>query len=132
MQSAKFPTELELQILKVLWGRSPLTARQIKDALAAAGRKLAHTSVITTLQKMVEKGQLKQLQPSEGKAYRFAPTVKESSVSRGMLGDLIDRVFDGSAEAVMLNLFEVLDLDAETLKRLRAALNRKMREKNDD
>ena len=49
-----------------------------------------------------------------------------------MLGDLLDRVFDGSAEAVMLNLFEVSDLDAETLKRLRTALNRKVREKNND
>ncbi len=132
MQSSKFPTDLELQILKILWDQSPLTARQIKDALAGTGRKLAHTSVITTLQKMVDKSQLKQLKPTEGKAYRFAPVIKEANVSQGMLGDLLDRVFDGSAEAVMLNLFEVSDLDAETLKRLRAALNRRVREKNND
>ena len=132
MQSSKFPTDLELQILKILWDQSPLTARQIKDALAGTGRKLAHTSVITTLQKMVDKSQLKQLKPTEGKAYRFAPVIKEANVSQGMLGDLLDRVFDGSAEAVMLNLFEVSDLDAETLKRLRAALNQKVREKDND
>ena len=128
MQSPKFPTDLELQILKILWDESPLTARQIKDALAASGRKLAHTSVITTLQKMVDKSQLKQLKPNEGKAYRFAPVIKETNVSQGMLGDLLDRVFDGSAEAVMLNLFEVSELDAETLKRLRRVVNKKMRE----
>ena len=48
------PTELELLILKLLWLESPRTARQIRDALAASGRDLAHTSVITTLQKMVD------------------------------------------------------------------------------
>ena len=123
------PTELELQILKVLWQESPRTARQIRDALAENGRDLAHTSVITTLQKMVTKRQLNQLDPVEGKAFRFAPSVTEESVSRGMLGDLVDRVFDGSAEAVMLSLFDVSDLDEGDLKRLRRAFNDKMREK---
>ena len=126
--NSEYPTELELQMLKVLWETSPLTARQIRDALAARGRDLAHTSVITTLQKMVDKGQLKQLDPVEGKAYRFAPCVTEKGVSERMLGDLVNRVFDGSAEAVMLSLFEVSDLDEDALKRLRRAFNKRMRE----
>lgn len=123
------PTELELLMLKVLWETSPLTARQIREALAAQGRELAHTSVITTLQKMVDKTQLKQLDPVEGKAYRFAPRVSEDKVSRNMLSDLVDRVFDGSPEAVMLSLIDTSDLDAETLKRLRKAFNEKLKEK---
>ncbi len=123
------PTELELLMLKVLWETSPLTARQIREALAVQGRELAHTSVITTLQKMVDKKQLKQLDPVEGKAYRFAPRVSEGKVSRNMLGDLVDRVFDGSPEAVMLSLIDTADLDAETLKRLRKAFNEKLKEK---
>jgi hypothetical protein len=45
-----------------------------------------------------------------------------------MLGDLVDRVFDGSAEAVMLSLFDVSDLDQDALKRLRRAFNDKIRE----
>ncbi len=114
-----YPTELELQILKVLWESSPQTARQIRDALAERGRDLAHTSVITTLQKMVDKQQLDQLDPVEGKAFRFSPLISDQQVSRGMLGDLVERVFDGSAEAVMLSLFDVSELDEEALKRLR-------------
>jgi predicted transcriptional regulator len=128
--ASKHPTELELRMLKVLWEESPLTARQIREALAARGRGLAHTSVITTLQKMVAKRQVKQLDPVEGKALRFAPQMTERDVSERMLGDLIDRVFDGSAEAVMLSLFDVSDLDNDSLKRLRRAFNQKMREKN--
>ncbi len=45
-----------------------------------------------------------------------------------MLGDLVDRVFDGSAQAVMLSLFDVKDLDEEELATLRKLLNKKMRE----
>lgn len=124
----QYPTELELLILKQLWADSPRTARQIRESLAAAGRTLAHTSVITTLQKMVDKEQLEQLAPVEGKAFRFAPVVGEQSVSSGMLGDLMDRVFDGSAEAMMQSLFEMSDLNDQDLKRLRRIVNEKMRE----
>jgi BlaI family transcriptional regulator, penicillinase repressor len=128
--AADNPTELELLILKVLWEQSPLTARQIREWLAKRGRKLAHTSVITMLQRMVDKGQLGQLDPEIGKAYRFVPCLSETDVSGRMLGDLVDRVFDGSAEAVMLSLFDVSDLDGDSLKRLRRAFNQKMREQN--
>jgi BlaI family penicillinase repressor len=128
--AAENPTELELLILKVLWEQSPLTARQIRDVLAKRGRKLAHTSVITMLQRMVDKRQLKQLDPEVGKAFRFVPSLSEADVSGRMLGDLVERVFDGSAEAVMLSLFDVSDLDDDSLKRLRRAFNQKMPEKN--
>ena len=124
------PTELELLILKILWVDSPQTARQIRDALAIGGRDLAHTSVITTLQKMVDKQQLSQLDPVEGKAFRFEPLVTDQQVSRGMLGDIVDRVFDGSAEAVMLSLFDVTELDDQALKSLRKAFNQKLKEKS--
>ena len=108
--------------------QSPLTARQIRESLKIAGRDLAHTSVITTVQKMADKGQLKQLEPVEGKAFRFSPRMKHQDVSQRMLADLVHRVFDGSAEALMLSLFDVSDLDDDSLKRLRRAFNQKMRE----
>lgn len=125
-----YPTELELQILKILWecGTS-LTVREIRDTLAADGRDLAHTSVITTLGTMVEKGQLEKLDPVQGKAFRFSPLLPQEAVSKKMLGDLVDRVFDGSAEAVMLSLFDVSELDEDELKRLRKLFNQKVRER---
>jgi BlaI family penicillinase repressor len=125
---SEHPTELELQILKILWEQSPRTVREVRDVLAAQGRDLAHTSVITTLGTMVEKGQLEKLPPEEGKAFRFIPRLDQGDVSSGMLGDLVTRVFDGSAEAVMLSLFDVADLHESELARLRKLLNQKMRE----
>lgn len=125
---SEHPTELELQILKILWDDSPLTVREIRDALAQRGRDLAHTSVITTLGTMVDKDQLERLDPEQGKAFRFSPHLQQEDVSRRMLGDLVDRVFDGSAEAVMLSLFDVSKLDEDEVKHLRRLFNRKVRE----
>ncbi len=126
---SEHPTELELKILKILWEESPRTARQIRDALAADGRDLAHTSVITTLQKMVNKRQLKQLEPAQGKAFRFAAQIGERDVSRTMLADVVERVFEGSAEAVLLSLLDVSEVNEDDLKRLRRLIDQKMREK---
>lgn len=126
------PSELELQILKVLWEQAPMTAREIRDLLEQRGRPLAYTSVITTVQRMVDKGQLNQLAPTSGKAFRFEPRVSDRQVTGGMLGEFVDRVFDGSAEAVVLSLFDATELDEETIKRLRRVFNQKLREMNNE
>jgi predicted transcriptional regulator len=126
--SSEHPTELELQILKVLWDSQPMTVREIRDALDQSGRSLAHTTVITMLSTMADKGQIEKLEPLQGKAFRFSPLIGRDDVSKGMLGDLVERVFDGSAEAVMLSLFDVKELNEEELSSLRKLLNKKMRE----
>jgi BlaI family transcriptional regulator, penicillinase repressor len=126
--NSEYPTELELQILKVLWDSEPMTVREVRDALDASGRDLAHTTVITMLGTMVDKGQIEKLEPTQGKAFRFSTLIHRGDVSKGMLGDLVERVFDGSAEAVMLSLFDVKELDEQELANLRRLLNKKMRE----
>ena len=123
---SEHPTELELQILKVLWQRSPLPVREVRDALAATGRDLAHTSVITTLNVMVRKKYLRRRM--QGNACLFEPRISRQEVSTRMLGDLVQRVFDGSAAAVLLSLFDSADLDADELKELRQIINQKTRE----
>src|SRR5262245_15601767 len=122
---SEHPTELELQILKVLWDRAPLPVRDVREALARSGRDIAHTSVITTLNTMVAKRYLQRKR--EGKAFLFSPRVNREEVSSRMLGDVVDRVFDGSAAAVMLSLFDRADLDAKELRELRRAIDRKMK-----
>jgi predicted transcriptional regulator len=122
------PTDLELQILKILWDQSPLAVRDVREALEAAGRALAHTSVITTLNVMVGKKYLKRTM--QGNACLFSPNVAREEVTGQMLGDIVQRVFDGSAKAVMLSLFESTELDADELKELRQILNRKTKEQS--
>ena len=99
------PTQLELEILKVLWSESPLPVRDVQARLEEkAERPLAHSSVITILNIMVRKGYLKRRK--EGKAFFFSPKIEKDAVSRRLVGDLLGRVFEGSATAMVLNLME--------------------------
>ncbi|NLF07235.1 MAG: BlaI/MecI/CopY family transcriptional regulator [Pirellulaceae bacterium] len=125
-----YPTELELQILKILWQQSPLAVREVRDALAKGGRDLAHTSVITTLNVMVRKKYLRRRR--DGNAYLFEPRIAKEDVSRQVLGDLLDRVFDGSAKAVVMGLFDCDALDSSDLKELRLLIDQKAKEQNNE
>jgi BlaI family transcriptional regulator, penicillinase repressor len=124
--ASSHPTELELMILKILWQRSPLPVRDVRRALAAQGRELAHTSVITTLNKMFDKRYLKR--ERRGKEFIFAPRVEQRDVSQRMLGDVVSRVFDGSPSAVMLALFDCAEIDQRELDELRQILDSKSKE----
>lgn len=126
--TSEHPTELELQILDLLWEASPKTVREVRDTLAERGRDLAHTSVITTLTTMVDKGQLEKLDPLQGKAFRFQPLLQKENLSKSMLGDLMDKVFGGSREALMMSLFDLSDVDEDEIKRMRKLLNQKLKE----
>lgn len=125
-RAAQYPTDLELKILKILWEESPLAVRDVRSRLAEQGRNLAHTSVITTLNTMWAKKQLSR--KKNGKAFSFSPRIQQDCVSQTMVGDLVDRVFDGSASALMLSLFDRSDLDADEVKELRRFLDRKAKE----
>jgi BlaI family penicillinase repressor len=120
------PTELELRILKVLWRRSPQPVSGVRETLAQEGRKLAHTSVITTLNTMVRKKYLKRAKA--GRAFLFSPCVTESDVSRRILADVVNRVFDGSARAVLLSLFDHRAVDPDELKELRRLISQKVKD----
>jgi predicted transcriptional regulator len=123
--TSKYPTNLELQILKVLWRESPLLARDVQAALASEGRDLAKTSIITTLNTMVAKRYL--MRTRQGNMYLFSPRISESEVNERVLGDVVDRVFDGSASAVLIKLFDVKEIDADELKELRRIIDRKLK-----
>ena len=120
--ASRHPTELELEILKVLWQGGPASVRQVREALADS-RPLAHTSVMTIMNIMAKKGYVRR--SKEGGCYVYRPRVSRTTTARRMLGDVVERVFDGSAMAVVLNLLETADLDAQELEELRALLERK-------
>lgn len=124
---SEYPTELELEILKVLWEESPLPVRDVRARLkSGAKRPLAHSSVITMLNIMHRKGFL--TRQKEGNAFLFSPKVKKEDVTGQMLGDLVLRVFGGSPTAMMMNLLETSDIDSEELTELRKLINRKSKE----
>lgn len=124
---SEHPTDLELELLKILWEESPLSVREVKDRLASeADRPLTHSSVITMLNIMHRKGFLKRRK--QGKAFLFSPKVEKKSVTGGVVRDVLKKLFDDSPQALVLNLLETADLDGEELDELRRLINRKAKE----
>ena len=126
--ASEHPTELELSILKVLWQKAPKTVDEVRESLAAAGRELTHSSVITNMNIMVGKGYLQRAK--KGRAFEFTPLLEENSVGQSMVQDLLSRVFDGSARSLVLQLLETADVDSDELAAIRQLINRKAKELN--
>ena len=122
---SRYPTELELEILKILWRDGPAPVRDVREALVPY-KDLAYTSVMTIMNIMTRKGYLRRSK-QDGR-YIYSAKTAEQTVTRQMLSDLVNRVFDGSAVAVMLNLLAVHDVDARELEHLCRLVNRKSRE----
>ena len=130
-KKSKHPTGQELEILKVLWERSPLAVREVREVMAGAGQELAHTTLITTLGVMEKKGFVKK-RKGTGRGYQFTPRVSREDVSQGMVGDLLDRVFEGSASAMVLSLLENEQLDGAAHEELKKAIRRYRKESGDE
>lgn len=124
-QASKYPTELELEILKVLWQQGECSVSQVRKTLAGV-RDLAHTSVMTVMSIMTDKGYV--ARTKQGNRHIYRAIMEEQALSSGMLGDLVERLFNGSAAAAMVNLLETNDLDAAELTELRQLILSKRKE----
>ena len=101
---SKYPTELELEILKILWQEGELSVREVREFLTAGGRELAQTTLITMLNIMTEKKYVSR--KAKANSYLFRPKVTREKISQGMASDLVTRVFGGSPSALMLSLLD--------------------------
>ena len=126
-QKSGQPTELELQILKVLWDADPdsipMAVRDIRLRLAKSGRELAHTSVITMLNIMVRKKTVKRTKRKN--AFYFTPLVEQEQIQSNVVNDVVTRVFDGSAGNLMLALLDRGDVDGEELRKIKELIDQK-------
>jgi BlaI family transcriptional regulator, penicillinase repressor len=101
---AKELTERELEIMHVFWQGGELTANEVRDTLEQQGRDLAYTTVATLLRILLEKGFL--VQTCDQRPFRFASARPFEDVSKNMLGDMVDRLFGGSREQLLLRMFD--------------------------
>jgi predicted transcriptional regulator len=113
-EPAKVPlTKLELKIMQVIWrcGSSTVTAVQ-----AELEPQLAYTTVQTMLNILERKGKLKR--ELQGRAFVYSARVTEDKALRQGLRDLIDRMFGGSSEDLVMNLLKSGEIDAKKLAEL--------------
>lgn len=108
-------TPLELAIMKVLWEGGPATVQTVRERLAGE-RDLAYNSVQTMLNVLHKKGKVRRLR--QGRAFEYAPVVSRLQAARQATTDLVQRMFDGSAESLVMSLVEARHLTPERLARL--------------
>lgn len=118
-------TERELEVMHVFWEdeTAALTAGDVRERLSGTGRRLAYTTVATLVRILHEKEFLEQLNEQRPFAYRAVRSFED--VSRRLVGNMVDRVFLGSREQLLLRLIEAKKLSAKE----RALLESVLREK---
>jgi BlaI family transcriptional regulator, penicillinase repressor len=108
---AKDLTERELQVMHVFWNVPEATAQVARDLLAEEGPDLAYTTVATLVRILHEKGFLEPVNDERPFRYRSVRSYEE--VSGRFLHDILDRVFHGSREQLLLRLVEQHKLSAK-------------------
>ncbi len=95
------PTQVELQILRILWQTGGATAREVHNALAEVELKdTTYSTTVKMLAVMLEKGLAKRDESISPQVYRAASS--RQTTQRRMMRDLIDKVFDGSALSLVM------------------------------
>ena len=106
-------TPQELEIMKLVWQRESATVRDIYEALRER-RKIAYTTVMTMMKILETKGYLKKRR--QDRAFLYRPTRPKNQVIGGMIREFIDRVFNGSAEPLLVHLVKARHIREKDLQ----------------
>jgi len=120
MKRAK-PSDLQLQVLSVLWRKGPATVRELLEAMPD-GKKRAYTTLLSVLQVMEKKRLVTHVRRGQAHVYRAA--VDREHVLRPMLRELTDNVFGGSPARALQFLLNDSDVDERELAEIRQLLRR--------
>jgi predicted transcriptional regulator len=115
-------TEQELEIMKVIWARGRATVRDVYETLREQ-RRIAYTTVMTMMKILERKKYLKRY-PQE-RAFVYEPTRPKSHVIKGMIREFVDRVFNGSAEPLLVHLVEDERISPEDLDKIRKIIGKR-------
>ena len=116
-------TPRELDVMSILWRAGSGTVSEVKEALS---EELAYTSVLSALQTLEEKGFVRH--ESEGRAYRYFPTVEPDRAGESALARIREAIFHGSAERMFAQFVASRDLPREELERMRRLLAERLEE----
>jgi BlaI family transcriptional regulator, penicillinase repressor len=118
--SPQKPTASELEILRVLWTRGPSTVREVHEALSEK-KALGYTTVLKLLQIMTAKGTVRRNEDQRAHVYEACQPAEETK--RQLVGDVLHRVFEGSASELMIHALEGRKTSKKELEELRRLLD---------
>jgi predicted transcriptional regulator len=115
-------TKLELQIMQVIWKQGASTVTAVQQALP---QDLAYTTVQTMLNILHRKGKLRR--ELHGRAFAYTATVTEAKASTHAVRDLVDRMFGGSSEELVMSLIKSRQIDPKKIAELTRRLEEEER-----
>ena len=108
--------------MKIVWQLEKATVRDVYEALLER-RKIAYTTVMTMMKILEQKQYLKKT--LEDRAHIYCPTKPKNQVIRGMVREFVDRVFNGSAQPLLLHLVEDRRLTEKELREIERLMEKK-------
>ena len=127
MEKSHHLGDLQHAIMRVLWDQGEATVAEVHSAL---GKDRALTTIATMLSKMERKGVVDHR--VEGRQFVYVPTVSETDVTRSMVADLTQRLFQGDVTALVGHLLTEQEIDADELGRLRSMIARRSKTEKDE
>jgi len=126
------PSELETQVLSVLWEQGPSTVRQVLSRLPD-GKQRAYTTVLTIMQGMEKKKLVSRTR--DGAAHVYHPEVQREEVGQPVIKTLLKQIFAGDASRVVQALVESEGVSPEDLDQIRSVIDQaenKLKEQGDE
>jgi predicted transcriptional regulator len=114
--------ELETAVMELLWRERELTVNQVEERLRQR-RQIAHTTVLTTLDRMHRKGYL--TREKSGKAFVYTPRYSREEFERGLAQEVLGALLGGLGEPVLSTFVELVGEDEAKLERLEELIRRK-------
>jgi len=120
-------TPLELEIMNVLWETGAANVQTVQKGL---GRELAYTTVQTMLNILYRKGKV--TRTLKDRAYFYKPALSRARMLRQTVRDIVERLFGGSAESLVMTLVDSQKLSRAQLNRLKKLLEDSTEGRHDD
>ena len=114
------PTQRELSILRVLWDIGPSTVRQVNDSLNQT-EKVGYTTTLKIMQIMTDKGLV--VRDDSRFKHIYRPAVSEENTQNLLVADLLDKVFSGSAEKLVLRALSAGKISPKELEKIRKLID---------
>ena len=110
---------MELAIMHVLWEQGASTVQEVQEKLQG---EPAYTTVQTILNVMAKKGRV--ARKLQGRAFVYRPALEREKAMGSAVQDLVERMFGGRVEALLMNLVKTEKVDAKTLARLKKVIEK--------
>jgi len=113
-------TPAQLEIMNLFWQHGELGVAQVRQMLSSR-RAIARNTVQTMLKRLADKGWLHAR--AQGNAFYFRAARPRKSTLRGMLGQLLDSAFGGSASGLVMALMESRRISPAEARRIRELID---------